>query len=259
MKKSERIGPYTLLKRLGQGESGRVWLANAGLEDNKVALKLARAQDGEGLVGIMHEVDIAAGFDHPHIVRMYECGASQGCTWITMGYMAGPHGPLTLANFRQLLLALIHIHSNDVVHAGINNANLLMDENGDLRLADFAGARRTGQAGAQWLGTSEYMAPEQLRGEPLDARADLFSAGVVLYELLTGNAPFRAAAPETMPQLINDSQPAPSKVAPGLGTSFDEVCLRALARERGQRYSNAFEFLGAFDAACRRGVRPVAA
>lgn len=262
MKKLERIGPYTLIKRLGAGESGRVWLAQAGSGTERVALKLAREGDDGARACIMHEVDVAAGFDHPNIVRMYECGASRGITWIAMEYAPGPHEQLTLANFRQLLLALVHVHANNVVHADVQHANLLLDESGDLKLTNFGLSRRAGQAapahGAPH-GTPQFMSPEQLRRQPLDLRSDLFSAGVVLYQILTGGRPFEGTAFEVMQQVINDSQPAPSEVAPGLGTSFDEVVRRSLARDRGDRYANAFEFLGAFDAACRRGVRPVAA
>ncbi len=259
MKKLERIGPYTLLRRLGRGENSRVWLANAGEADNLVAMKLARPGDDEGRERLMYELGVAAEFDHPHIVRIYECGESRGFTWITMGYLAGPHQPLTLEGFRQLLMALVHVHANGIVHANVNHDNLLMDENGELRLADFSHARQIGQVGKPGEGTPQFMSPEQLRGQTLDPRADLFSAGVVLYEILTGIRPFAGTALELMPQLLKETQIAPSAAAPGLGTSFDEVVRRALARERSERHGNAFEFLGAFDAACRRGVRPVAA
>jgi serine/threonine protein kinase len=259
MKKQEQIGPYTLIRRLGTGASRRVWLAHAGSGGEKVALKLAREGDEEARLCIMHEVDLAASFDHPNIVRMFECGASRGITWIAMGYAAGPHDALTLANFRQLLLALVHVHANNIIHADIKHSNLLLDESGDLKLSNFGLARRSGQGAAPGSGTPQYMAPEQLRGQPLDLRADIFSAGVVLYQILTGTRPFEGTALEVMQQVIDDSQPAPSAVAPGLGTSFDEVIRRALARDRGDRYATAFEFLAAFDAACRRGVRPAAA
>lgn len=270
MKKPERIGPYTLLKRLGAGYGSRVWLAQAGSGPERVALKLARDGDDAARACIMHEVDLAAGFNHPNIVRMYECGESRGITWIAMEYAAGPHEPLTLANFRQLLLALVHVHANGVVHADIELSNLLLDESGDLKLANFGLARRCDQgAAAQGTahgsphdaphGSPHFMAPEQLRAQPLDARADLFSAGVVLYHILTGKLPFEGSGVEVMQQLLNDTQPAPSAVAPGLGTSFDDMVRRALARDRGDRFASAFEFLSAFDAACRRGVRTVAA
>lgn len=258
MKQPEQIGPYTLLQRLGHHGNSRVWRAVAGADVQTVALKIARAEDDTGRQRMMHEVSLAAGFDHPNIVRMFECGASRGVTWIAMAYVPGPHGKLTLANFRQLLLALVHVHANDVIHGAIEHANLLLDPSGDLRLAGFGSARRTGQAAAAAPGTLPWMAPEQLRGQRLDVRADIFSAGVVLYDILTARLPFEGTAFEKMAQIVHPSQPAPSLVAPGLGPNFDDVIRRALARDRSDRYNNAFEFLSAFDGACRLGVRSVA-
>ncbi len=255
MKKPERIGPYFLQSPLADSKRGNVWLASAGKDGEKVALKLVRPGDGAGRARLMHESNLAMGFDHPNIVRMYECGEANGITWIAMGYLAGPQGGLTLANFRQLLLALVHIHANGVVHADIRNANLLLDEFGDLRLGGFGMARRQRGVDATLPGSPQAPSPEQLHNGPIDARTDIFAAGVVLYQILTGKAPFHGSAHELKQQLERDGQAAPSVVAPGLGDSFDELVRRALARDSHERYASAFEFLSAFDAACRRGVR----
>lgn len=255
MKKPERIGPYILIKPLGEGAHRHVWLASAGEDGPLLALKLAREDETARRERLLHEVDIAAIFNHPNIVRIHECAESKGILWLAMGYVPGPHGALTLANFRQLLLALVHVHAHGVIHADIKMAALLLDEDGDLKLADFASARREGQGPAPALGAQQFMPPEQLRGQALDYRADLFSAGAVLYEILTGHRPFDGSALEVMKQVVNQDQPAPSVLAPGLGDSFDAVVRRALARDRGDRYGSAFEFLSEFDAACRRGVR----
>ena len=255
MKKPERIGPYTLLAPLGDGAHSNVWLASAGSGADKVALKLARADDAAGRERLLHESALTMGFDHPNIVRVHECGGARGITWIAMGYVPGPHQPLTLANFRQLLLALVHVHANGIVNADIRCGNLLLDEFGDLRLAGFGLARRAGEAAPASASVPQVVSPEQLRGRAVDARSDLFGAGVVLYQVLTGKRPFEGTALEIMQQIMHDTQPAPSRVAPGLGTSFDDVIRRSLARERDDRYGSAFAFLSEFDAACRRGVR----
>jgi serine/threonine protein kinase len=255
MKKSERVGPYYLLSPLGEGRPGRVWLATAGAGGEKVAIKLVREGDTGARERLMHECEMAMLFDHPNIVRMYECGEANGTTWITTRYIAGPHGGLTLANFRQLLLAMVHVHANGVTHADIRNANLLLDEYGDLHLGGFAMARRHGQAGVAPAGAPPSVTPEQLRGQAVDTRTDIFAAGVVLYEILTGKAPFAGTAFDIMQQILQDAQPAPSVMAPGLGSSFDDVVRRALARDKDDRFGSVFEFLSAFDAACRRGVR----
>jgi eukaryotic-like serine/threonine-protein kinase len=255
MKKPERIGPYTLLSPLGDRARGNIWLASAGAGGDKVALKLAREDDAAGRERLLHECSLAINFNHPNIVRVHECGESRGVTWIAMGYVAGPHEMLTLANFRQLLLAMVHVHANGIIHADIRHANLLVDEYGDLRLAGFGLARRHGQGPAAAPGTPQYVSPEQLRGQAIDLRTDIFAACVVLYQVLTGKRPFEGTVLEVMQQVSLESQPAPSSVAPGLGTSFDELVRRGLARDKNDRYGSAFEFLGAFDAACRRGVR----
>lgn len=244
-----------MLSPLGDRARANVWLASAGSDGARVALKLAREDDADGRARLLHESELAMGFDHPNIVRIHECGAARGITWIAMGYVAGPHDTLTLANFRQLLLALVHVHANGIVHADIRHGNLLIDEYGDLRLAGFGLARRLGQALSPGAGVPQVMSPEQLRGQPIDMRTDLFAAGVVLYQVLTGRRPFEGTALEVMQQIMRETQALPSSVAPGLGTSFDDLVLRALARSRDDRYGSAFEFLSAFDAACRRGVR----
>jgi serine/threonine protein kinase len=141
MKKPECVGPYTLLSPLGEG--AHVWLASMG-DGRRLVLKLARAGNKTGRARLLHEVHIAGAFDHPNIVRMYECGEAQGVLWMATGHVAGPSVPLTLANFRQLLLALVHVHAHGVVHGAIAPAHLLLDEDANLRLAGFADARREG-------------------------------------------------------------------------------------------------------------------
>ncbi|QYF93291.1 serine/threonine protein kinase [Massilia sp. PAMC28688] len=239
MKPSDLVGPYTLQSQLG-GAGSRVWLAvSAG---RQVALRLAPVSDRAACSLLLHETQIAAGFDHPNIVRLHELAQSSAYMWIAMGY-AGGTGQLTLANFRQLLLALLHVHGNAIVHGDIRPASLLLEVQGELRLANFRFARRVGQAASQEGGRSPYASPEQHLGDVLDTRADIYSAGVVLYQILT----------RTMPQ---GARPvAPSALAPGLGNNFDALVARALAPDREARFGHVFELLGAFDAACQRGVR----
>lgn len=258
MKKSQRIGPYTLISPLGghrPGHSGvRSWLAYAGETGTRLVLKLAEPDDEVGRARLMHEVDLAAGFDHPNIVRIFECAEARRILWIAMAWVPGPHAPLKLANFRQLLLALVHVHANQVVHAALSPRHLLLDEEGDLKLVNFSQARRMVDGGMPARGELAWMPPEQLRGQALDARSDVFSAGAVLYHILCGRAPFEGGAAMEMPQLADAGPAPPSQLAPGLGDSFDALVRTALAREPSERFASAFEFLGAFDAACKRGV-----
>lgn len=255
MKNPECVGPYTLLSPLGDGARGRVWLAGMGGGPERLVLKLAREGNPAIRARLLHEVDILGSLDHYNIIRLYECGESKGVLWMAMAYAPGPHLPLLLAHFRQLLLALVHMHANGVVHADVKPANLLLDEAGDLRLAGFGNARHVGAGPLTPGGMPQFMAPEQLRGEALDARADLFSAGAVLYQILTGKRPFDGIASQGVNYAPDDALALPSALVGGLGTGFDKLVAKALARDRGDRYDSAFTLLGDFDVATHRGVR----
>jgi serine/threonine-protein kinase len=256
MKKPERVGPYSLLSLLGERARGHVWLAGVGSGPNRLVLKLAPPGDAVRRARLLHEVDIAGGFDHPNIVRMHECGESQGFVWMAMGYVSPPRPAAapTLANFRQLLLAMVHIHAHGVVHAAIAPAKLLINEDGDLLLAGFGSARKVGAAGAVDAISTRFMPPEQLRGEELDFRADLFSAGAVLYQILVGKPVFDGKAVQGSKPVVATLAP-PSEVAHGLGTSFDKLIAKVLSPDKAGRHVSAFEVLRDFDAACHRGVR----
>lgn len=241
MKPFDRVGPYTLVQPLG--EDGRSWLAKAG--NDQFVLKIAGTDDADGRAQLLHELHIAGAFDHPNIVPIHECGETRDGIWLTLGVRGQPGRKLTLAGFRQLLLALLHVHGHDVVHGDLRPANIFVEHEGEVMLANFSFARKVGQAAAQDGGRSAYASPEQLMGDVLDVRADLYSAGAVLYETLTGRRPNEG---ETV---------APSVAAPGLGTAFDALAARALARDKTARFGSSFEFLLAFDSACQQGVPPV--
>ena len=261
MRKPECVGPYTLLSLLGDGARSRVWLARMGEQPERLVLKLAHKGDTAQRARLLHEADILATLDQPNIVRMYECGESRGVLWMAMPYVAGPHFPLELAHFRQLLLALIHLHGCGVVHADIKPATLLLDADDELRLVGFGNARWRGAGPLAPGGTPQFMSPEQLRGEALDVRADLFSAGAVLFQILTGKRPFDGRASPAEKNALEAPLPLPSALVPGLGTGFDKLTGKLLARDRGARHDDAFAVLAEFDvtftAACaRRSDRP---
>lgn len=234
-----RIGPYTLARQLAAGS--RVWLATTPLAKAPLVLKLAARGEREAHERLLHEAAIAGQFDHPNIMRVHETGRAGDWLWLAQDHAPG-EGPLTLANFRQLLLALVHVHGNEVVHGDIRPANLLLGHGAELRLTNFGCARKVGQAAAQDGGRTAYASPEQLRGDVIDVRADMYAAGAVLHEILTR-------------QVFSGAMPAlPSELAPGLGTAFDALVARALAPGLDGRYGHVFEMLVAFDAACQHGV-----
>jgi serine/threonine-protein kinase len=260
MDELEKIGPYALIAPLGLGAGSRVWLAQARQGGPPVALKLPRPDDPGARARLRHEARIAAPLVHPNIVRIHHYGEASGLAWLVMDHVAGqasasapaPAQALSLALFRQLLLALAYLHQRAIVHCDVKPANLLVGPNGQLKLADFGLARRFGQGGAA-IGTPSFMAPEQLRGQVLDGRADVFSAGVVLYQILTGKRPFQGSAFEVMQQILQGAPLAPPPLC-----DFDTVIQTALARDPEQRFASAEAFLHAFDRACHRLAPPVA-
>ena len=254
MKKPESVGPYTLLSLLGNSERGRAWLARLG-DGPEHVVKWVQVTDKPGRARLQHEIDVIPGLDHPNVVRVLEFGESKGVFWMAMPHVPGPHVPLQLANFRQLVLALVHMHAHGVVHADIKPANLLLDEAGDLQVIGFGNARRTGAGPLSPGGMPQFMSPEQLRGGALDVRADLFSAGAVLYQVLTGKRPFDGTASSATKGTVEAPLPLPSALAHDLGTGFDELTLKMLAGDRMARHESAFAVLADFDAACHLSAR----
>lgn len=254
MSKPECVGPYTLLSPLVDSTRARAWLARIGAGPEHV-LKWVHEADTAGRARLQHEIGIVATLSHPNVVRMLESGDSAGVLWMAMPHIQGRQAPLDLANFRQLVLALVHLHAHGVVHADIKPANLLLDQEGNLQVIGFGNARRTGAGPLAPGGMPQFMSPEQLRGEALDVRADLFSAGAVLYQVLTGKRPFDGTASEVTKDSVEAALPLPSALVHGLGTGFDNLVDKMLARDRTARHESAFAVLAELDAACHRGVR----
>ncbi len=252
MSASERIGPYTQLSPLGAGTGSRVWLASAGKEGvTRLALKLTRAGDTAGRNRLLHEAEMLIDLHHPNVMRLHECGEANGITWLAMPLLSFPHATLKLGHFRQLLMGLNHLHGNDVIHCNIQPATLLLDA-GVLKITNFACARRAGAGIGEVLSASHCTAPEQLHGLAVDRRADIYSAGAVLYEILTGKPAFDAGLAKLEHRILHEQPVPPSVLAPKLGSHFDALVARAMAREPADRYGSTFEFLGEFDRACRQ-------
>jgi serine/threonine protein kinase len=202
----------------------------------------------------------ASRLAHPNIAAVIDSGRADDCAFLVTQYVEGEtlkarldRGdripvPEAMAMVRDLLAALEHAHATGIVHRGVRPANLLIEQ-GRLRLAGFAMAciqqseATTGaKLGALAMGTP-YMSPEQVRGQPLEFRSDLFSVGVVLYELLTGTRPFDGDNPFAIIQCILQVEPAaPSQLDLGLPVALDAVLARALAKDCGGRFGSAQEF-----------------
>jgi eukaryotic-like serine/threonine-protein kinase len=245
---SRRLGPYNVLRPLGDTARSHAWLARHEHTGHEFALKLAPLADAAACARLRNEAAIGKLLDHPNILKVVEAGADDGVEWLALELASPRPATWPLAGFRQLLEALVHLQERGVVHCDVKPANLLQGADGRLVLADFGIARLLGQGAGAAHGSPGYMAPEQMRGAPLGGGVDLYAAGVVLYQLLTGQRPFAGTPFEVMQQTLRETAPAPSLVA-GSDPRFDHVVARALAMKNADRYGSALALLRDFDAA----------
>jgi len=276
------LGRYRIERVLGRGAMGIVYLAFDPQIERHVALKTIRNEllpaGSEG--GSMHELTArflnearAAGrLAHPNIVSVHDYGEAGDTAYITMEYVRGESLAARLAQharnqtrieparalgcFVQLLDALDYAHHEGVIHRDIKPANLLITQRGECKITDFGIARIEASHLTQLgtvIGTPSYMSPEQFTGETIDARADLFSAAVVLYEMLTGVCPFAGTPTVVMRQVLSETPVLPSERAPDLASFIDAMLMKALSKRPEDRYGSAREWrdvlLGALGAA----------
>lgn len=256
------IGKYRLDGLLGQGAMGVVYRAHDPLIDRTVALKTVRRDLGddeqtrEMIERFRKEAQAAGRLMHPNIVAVHEYGETDDLAYIAMEFVDGtplsallaeqlPALPQVLEWSSDLLAALDYSHAHGVVHRDVKPANLLVTRDGRIKISDFGIARIESstltQTGAM-LGTPSYMSPEQFRGETVDGRSDLFSAGVVLYQLLTGKRPFSGSTATVMQQVLNHTPVWPTQLNAALPAGIDGVLLRALSKDPRERFATAREF-----------------
>jgi serine/threonine-protein kinase len=253
-------GRYRVERKLGSGGMADVYLAEDEELGRKVALKVLNerhANDEQFIERFKREARNAAGLNHPHIVRVYDRGEVNGTYYIAMEYLdgptlkellvrKGPTPPLTAIKFaREILSALSEAHKHQIVHRDIKPHNVIVSPDWNVKVADFgiarSGASQMTEAGSI-VGTAQYLSPEQARGKPVDQRSDLYSLGVVLYEMLTGKVPFTGdAAVEIAMKHLSVVPEPPSKLRPEVSHDLDAVVMRALAKDPDDRYSSAEE------------------
>jgi serine/threonine-protein kinase len=259
-------GRYRVLKRLGSGGMADVYLVEDQQLGRRVALKLLYrrfAEDEQFVERFRREASSAAGLQHPNIVAIYDRGEWDGTYYIAMEYLEGKtlkqlvreHGPMppeaAIGVAIQILRAARFAHKRGIVHRDLKPHNVMLDEEGRAKVTDFgiarAGASDMTETGSI-MGTAHYLSPEQAQGQPVDARADIYSIGVVLYELLTGRVPFDAESAVTI-ALKHVSEPPvpPSELNPAVSPGLESVVLRAMEKDPRARFADADEFIAALE------------
>ena len=260
---SEKLGRYEILSELGHGAMGVVYKAIDPLIDRIVAIKtikfdLSRDDSADFEERFYREAKSAGRLNHPNIVTIYDVGKSDNTAYIAMEFLEGQllkdvldvHTALSIDKIvdiaAQIAEGLAYAHKNGIVHRDIKPSNIMLVDGDTVRITDFGIARMSTSSktiAGTVMGSPRYMAPEQVVGKAIDGRSDLFSLGVVLYELLTGESPFDADnINTTMYRIVNEVPAPPKTLNPRLPEVFDYIVAKALAKHPDERYQSGVEF-----------------
>ncbi|MGE0815562.1 MAG: protein kinase [Vicinamibacterales bacterium] len=271
------VGHYRVLERLGEGGMGEVYLVEDTRLQRRAALKLispSLIRDESRRHRFVQEARLAASIDHPHIAAIHEVGEHDGRTFLVMEYVEGRSlrqvlqtGPLKVRRALDYAIeagdALAKVHERGVIHRDLKPDNLLVANDGYLKVIDFglakladplaqsglADAVTVGDGGVRTadgvvLGTVGYMSPEQVRGDVVDARSDIFSFGAVVYEMVTGTAPFqKRSAAETISAILNEMPPPPQVDDLGAAAELQRIVRKCLAKDAASRYQGMRDLL----------------
>jgi serine/threonine protein kinase len=290
----DRIGPYEVLGRLATGGMAELLLARRiGIEGFQKVVVLKRilpmfARNPEFVEMFLHEARLAATLEHPNIVQVFDIGKSDDDYYFAMAYL---HGKDLLGILRELIrrserLPVVHAiaiatgvaaglhHAHEqvgfdgqplgIVHRDVSPANAIVTYDGSIKLVDFGIAKAAASADITRVGVRKgkaaYMSPEQCRGDTLDPRADIWSLGVVLYEMLTMARLYRADTDlALMHRIVSQDVPPPSSLAPDVPPALEQIVMRCLSRDRELRYANALDLQHALEACARTlGLGPSA-
>jgi len=271
-----RLGRYEIVRELGKGAMGIVYEGRDPKLNRRVAIKTARkdVMESSGLAEEMmerflREAHSAGGLDHPNIIRLYDAGQEGDIAFIAMEYLEGGDlrdvldgkrrlRPDEVAEIGATICDALHsAHEQGIVHRDIKPANIMTPRDRPIKLADFGIAHVVDsdltQDGAL-VGTPHYMSPEQFMGQRLDGRSDLFSVGVMLYELLTGQKPFVGEALTTvMHQVLKTTPTEPCRLNPAVGESLSRVVMKSMSKKPQERYATGL----AMAAALRESIKPI--
>jgi serine/threonine-protein kinase len=268
------LGKYELRREIGRGAMGVVYEGYDPMIKRVVALKTIRSDQLAGeesatvIARFRREAQAAGRLSHPNIVPIYDFGEDGGVWFIAMEFVKGRElkeyfeanerfsVPDIVRIMSQILDALDYSHRQGVIHRDIKPANVFLLDDGTVKVADFGIAHIDSSSLTQVgtvLGTPSYMSPEQIMGLPVDGRSDLFSAGVILYQFLTGERPFAGSATTTMQKVLKEDPLPPSTLNVQLLPEMDAVVRKALAKRPDERFQSAKEFVAALRAAAAEG------
>lgn len=262
-------GRYQVLSELGRGGMGIVYQAYDKQLKEQVAIKLLSpllSTDNEALERLTREVSLARRVTHPNVIRIHDIAEVNGLHYVSMEYFGGTNlkehlkqsGPLSLLNAYQILSQMCNgleaAHSQGVVHRDLKSQNVMVGSTGQIKIIDFGLARSVHLEGMTAtgliMGTPEYMAPEQVSGKHVDERADIYSLGVILFEMLTGRVPFTGDSPIAVGfQQLKDPPPSPRSINPQIPEDVEKIILKALEKNPIHRYRNVDELRRDFESA----------